>query len=421
MSIAATARRSTQALPSGFEELYAEHYDFVWRCALRLGATPFDVEDVVQETFVVALRRYGQSHFGVGGPRPSTWLFAILHNVLRNHARGERRRRARLQALELGESLHEPQRSHVESTLGLRLLDEFLRELDPDRRAVFVLAELEGMRGPEIASALGLNHNTVRSRLRAARRAFEARFEHEREPLVDAAANEAAPSETRARGLALLGLSLDPTTSASAGASAGASGGGWLHWLASARGLITIACGTIAALGLGLLVRGAEPAPIVKPTQAQLAAPARADATPGSTSDDPDPRARAELEPSIVIESVAQQKPSLQRPRPAQLDSAAALDRLARARQALKAGDAETSLALVSGDKGWPTNLDARRLALEVGALCTLNQPERARASANAWLAAHPDAHTAVELRAVCWTDDNTSASAGHQRGQEEQ
>ena len=50
-----------------------------------------------------------------------------------------------------------------------RLLDE----LDDDKRAVFVLAELEQMSVPEIAEALGENVNTVYARLRAARREFE--------------------------------------------------------------------------------------------------------------------------------------------------------------------------------------------------------------------------------------------------------
>ncbi|HLT38427.1 MAG TPA: sigma-70 family RNA polymerase sigma factor [Enhygromyxa sp.] len=389
MSTAATAR---SALPSGFEELYSDHYDFVWRCALRLGATPEDVEDVVQETFIVALRRYPQTRFEAGGARPSTWLFAILHNVLRNHARGERRRRARLEALAGSESIELP-RSRAESSLGLRLLDEFLRELEPDRRAVFVLAELEGMRGPEIARALGLNHNTVRSRLRAARQAFEARFDHEREPLVEAAANEAAPSEARARGLALLGLPLARSASA----------GSWLGWLTGARWLLALGFGSLVAIGLGLML-GSEVEP---PATTEVEPPASASEArpPTMTAVETSPRATVELDPAIVIE-LGSPPGKTRRSRPAQLDASAALDRLDRARAALLAGDPQTCLTLIDDQHGWPTDLDARRVALEIGALCTLDQPERARAKAQAWSAAHPNARTAVQLRAVCWTDD---------------
>ena len=56
----------------------------------------------------------------------------------------------------------------------MRELDRILGTLDEDKRAVFVLAEIEQMSAPEIAEALGVNVNTVYSRLRAARREVEA-------------------------------------------------------------------------------------------------------------------------------------------------------------------------------------------------------------------------------------------------------
>ena len=57
---------------------------------------------------------------------------------------------------------------------AVQFLDARLAELDPDKRAVFILAELEGMSCPEIAAAVGANVNTVMSRLKAARANFEA-------------------------------------------------------------------------------------------------------------------------------------------------------------------------------------------------------------------------------------------------------
>ena len=49
-----------------------------------------------------------------------------------------------------------------------------LEELDDEKRAVFILAELEQLPAAEMAQALGLPINTVYSRLRLARAAFEA-------------------------------------------------------------------------------------------------------------------------------------------------------------------------------------------------------------------------------------------------------
>ena len=53
------------------------------------------------------------------------------------------------------------------------VLQEFLEQLDPDKRAVFILAELEQMTAPEVAEATNTNLRTVYSRLRVARQEFE--------------------------------------------------------------------------------------------------------------------------------------------------------------------------------------------------------------------------------------------------------
>ena len=57
------------------------------------------------------------------------------------------------------------------------LLNEYCRTLDAmdlDKRAIFVMFELEEMRCPEIAAVLGVPVGTVYSRLHAARHQFEA-------------------------------------------------------------------------------------------------------------------------------------------------------------------------------------------------------------------------------------------------------
>ncbi|AKU96087.1 RNA polymerase sigma factor RpoE [Labilithrix luteola] len=55
----------------------------------------------------------------------------------------------------------------------MKILHALLDELDDEKRAVFVLAELEEKSVPEISEALGVNVNTVYSRLRAARQELE--------------------------------------------------------------------------------------------------------------------------------------------------------------------------------------------------------------------------------------------------------
>jgi RNA polymerase sigma-70 factor (ECF subfamily) len=56
------------------------------------------------------------------------------------------------------------------------MLRRILDQLPEGQRSVFRLSDLEGMSAPEIAERLGLNLNTVYSRLRAARREVSERL-----------------------------------------------------------------------------------------------------------------------------------------------------------------------------------------------------------------------------------------------------
>jgi RNA polymerase sigma-70 factor (ECF subfamily) len=159
------------AAPS-FEVVYEEHFDFVWRSLRRLGIADAQVDDAVQDVFVVVHRRLGEFE---GRSTMKTWLFGIALRVASVH----RRTAARRPTEPLDEDLPDqagnlPADALSEAAEAARLVHRLLDCLDEDRRAVFVLAELEQMTAPEISVALGVNLNTVYSRLRLARRDFDA-------------------------------------------------------------------------------------------------------------------------------------------------------------------------------------------------------------------------------------------------------
>lgn len=96
------------------------------------------------------------------------WLFGVAKRVAAKHRRGLERHARKVAALpepEGGRGLDErvADRNHLERIA--RAIDE----LAPERREVYVLADLEGLSAPEIADALGCKLNTVYSRLRRAR------------------------------------------------------------------------------------------------------------------------------------------------------------------------------------------------------------------------------------------------------------
>lgn len=156
-----------------FRALYDEHAAFVWRNLRRLGVSDADVEDKVQEVFVVAHRRW--SDFVDRGHGPRAWLFQIALRVA-SDARRHRRRHpvdpdggiAQDRA-----SIEPPQAKEVARKQALGLLDRALSTIDLGRRAVLVLHEIEQMTAPEIAKTLDLPLNTVYSRLRVARLELE--------------------------------------------------------------------------------------------------------------------------------------------------------------------------------------------------------------------------------------------------------
>ncbi len=154
-----------------FEALYEAHFHYVWRSLRRLGVPAGLLEDATQDTFLVVHRRLDDFE---GRSSVRTWLFAIAILVARSHRR-RLARKGRTEPLvgEVPSPLAGPVEL-VEKRRAAEFLDEFLATLDDDRRAVFVLAELEQMTAPEIQDALGVKLNTVYSRLRSARQAFEA-------------------------------------------------------------------------------------------------------------------------------------------------------------------------------------------------------------------------------------------------------
>lgn len=163
------------AVSPTFAELFDAHFVFVWRTARRLGIPESGLDDVVQETFMVAYRRREDFE---GRSSIKTWLYGIAFNVVRAHRRelgvkypaalnAEQRADPGLLA-DGGDGPHESAAKRE----AARFVDRFLRDLQEDQRDVFVLAELEQLSAPAIATVLGAPLNTVYSRLRLARAEF---------------------------------------------------------------------------------------------------------------------------------------------------------------------------------------------------------------------------------------------------------
>jgi RNA polymerase sigma-70 factor (ECF subfamily) len=156
--------------------LFREHAAFVAGFLTRLGAARADLDDLVQEVFLVAHRRGG---FVPGTARPTTWLAEISVRVVSTRRRTLRRRpEAHDEAALQGAPSFVPDPARAaETAQALARVQRALEGIELDRRAVFVLFELEGESCDAIAAGLGLPLSTVYSRLHTARREFTAAYE----------------------------------------------------------------------------------------------------------------------------------------------------------------------------------------------------------------------------------------------------
>ena len=178
---------SAPRLPGDLEAVYRDHADFVLPVAHQLGVRPAHVEHIVHDLFLVVHRRLSE----FDGRSMRAWLYGITRRVVGHHVRGSIRSQRREHEHAVIPSANiDPERG-VEIDAAVAIIEGFVAGLDEDQRAVFVLAELEGTPMPEIAAALGINLNTAYSRLRLARRRFEAVLERTR----DAQATTGAPRE----------------------------------------------------------------------------------------------------------------------------------------------------------------------------------------------------------------------------------
>lgn len=152
-----------------FEEIYDQYFPFVWRCVRAEGVSPAHLPDLVQEVFIIVHRRMGDFE---NRSTPRTWLYSICRKVAANHRRGLRRKG---DGVELPPSLPSSHPTPIETAQraqAARFVEEFTSSLNDAKRPVFILCLMEGMSVPEASEALGVNPNTVYSRLRAVKQEF---------------------------------------------------------------------------------------------------------------------------------------------------------------------------------------------------------------------------------------------------------
>jgi len=159
---------------AAWEQLYSQHWEWVYRVVRRFGGPGVDVEDAVQDVFVALAPTLDRFE---GRAELRTWIYRVCLNVASEHRR-RARRRARLSTLAQHlKSWFSDERSpaeRLETKDEWILVQSVLGLMSAKKREVFILCELEEVSAEEVATILQVPAATVRTRLHYARKEFVA-------------------------------------------------------------------------------------------------------------------------------------------------------------------------------------------------------------------------------------------------------
>lgn len=157
---------------SRFREIYDAWFEDVSRWVRALGGLEADRDDIIQEVFLVVRRRL----HSFDGENPAGWLYRITRRQVRDF-----RRRTWVKHIFTRQRSDDPDilpstgsgpAVNLEHKEKQRVLFGLLQKMGEHRRTAFVLFEIEGLSGEEIARIQSVPVNTVWSRLHHARREF---------------------------------------------------------------------------------------------------------------------------------------------------------------------------------------------------------------------------------------------------------
>ncbi len=160
-------RRAQENDIAAFEEIYRHYAGMVYRVALRMTRRVEDAEEVTQEVFV-AVHRHLKTF--AGNAQLKTWIYRIAVNCSLNALK--KGKRTMEVAWDEGFDPEDPKqdvRGSVEKEDQQVKIASLLEELNTDQKMCLVLRAQEGLSYEDIAKALNININTVRSRLKRAR------------------------------------------------------------------------------------------------------------------------------------------------------------------------------------------------------------------------------------------------------------
>lgn len=148
-----------------FQEVFRTHAARLFRALVGLGVREADADDVLQEVMLVVHRKLPE----FDGRSLESWLYGICLRQASDYRRSARVRRELAMETVPDAMLDPPQAGQSDARRLEQRLLAVLDELDDDKRAAFVLFEIEERKLREVAEAMGCPLQTAYSRLQVAR------------------------------------------------------------------------------------------------------------------------------------------------------------------------------------------------------------------------------------------------------------
>jgi RNA polymerase sigma-70 factor (ECF subfamily) len=178
-------RRALQAV-------FLAHSPYLERLLGRVAGSAFEVEDLIQSTFLAAIDAFPRFR---GEAQVRTWLARIAIRIAQDRLRSAaHRRRGELEDLEESadpRGLFDGPEMNVDTGRRVRRLQHHLEAIAPKKRVAFVLHVFEGLPIEEVAALTGASVTATKSRVFWARRELLKRAQ--RDPLLRDLAAEATP------------------------------------------------------------------------------------------------------------------------------------------------------------------------------------------------------------------------------------
>jgi len=159
--------RASQGDMQAFEDVYKASSSFVYNVAFRIINNREDALEVAQEVFMIIYHKLKGFRFESSF---KTWAYRITANCAMNYAKKSSRTKTVPYEDSYGEgAVVNEARTRMDQEHQSQLIEDLLAELNCDQRACVVLRNIQGLSYQEIAQALNININTVRSRLKRSR------------------------------------------------------------------------------------------------------------------------------------------------------------------------------------------------------------------------------------------------------------